>query len=142
MARGHGKNASFKIDDSGGTLRDISAHVKQVSGLPGSRNLSDSTAFGDSGERAQPGLQSASITVTGWLDTTATTGSYTVLSGLRTATATSSYEYGPMGTTTGLPKESGECWLESLVYDAEVTGTVPFTATLKLDGANTSGTFS
>lgn len=141
MARGHGKNAVFKIDDSGGTLRDISAHVHDVSGLPGGRSLSDSTAFGDGGEKSQPGLANATFTVTGWIDTTATTGSYTVLNGLRTTTATASFEYGPIGSTSGYPKHTGECWLQDLAFDATVTDTVPFKATLKLDGVTTDTTY-
>lgn len=141
MARGHGKDAIFKIDDSGGTLRDISAHVNSVSGLPGGRNLGDVTAFGDGGERSIPGLASASITVQGWLDTAATTGSYTVLNGLRTTTATSSIEYGPIGSTSGYPKYTAEVWLESLTFDATVAGPTPFSATLKLDNTVTATTY-
>lgn len=137
----HGKNAIFKIDDSSGTLRDISAHVHNVSGLPGSRNLGDVTAFGDGGERSLPGLASGAVTVTGWLDTTATTGSYVVLNGLRTTSATASFEYSPGGSVTGMPKTIGECWLESLNFDAEVTGPVPFTASLKLDGVTTDSVY-
>jgi|SRR6185369_1548095 len=141
MARGHGKNAVFKIDDSGGVLRDISAHVKGVSGLPGGRALGDTTAFGDSGERSIPGLASASFTVTGLADSAATTGSLAVLNGLRTTTATASFEYSPAGTATGMVKTAGECWLESLTFDTDVTGPVPFSAQFKLDGVTTDTTY-
>ncbi len=141
MARGHGKNAVFKIDDSGGTLRDISPHVHAVSGLPGGRNLGDVTAFGDGGERSMPGLASASFTVTGFADSTATTGSLAVLQGLRTTSATASFEYSPAGTGTGMVKTAGECWLETLTFDAEVTGPVPFSASFKLDGVTTDTTY-
>lgn len=141
MARAHGKNAVFKVSDSGATLRDISAFVHDVSGLPGGRNLSDTTAFGAGGETSQPGLASATFTVKGWLDTTALTGSYTVLNGLRTTTAVSNFEYGPMGGTTGMPKSTGNCWLQDLSYDVTVTDSVPFTATFKLDGITTETTY-
>lgn len=141
MARGHGKDSVFKIDDSGGTLRDISAHANSVSGIPGSRNLGDVTAFGDQGERSLPGLANGSITVQGHFDTAATTGSYVVLNGLRTATATSSVEYGPIGSTGGNPKYTCEVWMESLTFDATVTGPVPFSATFKLDGVVTATTW-
>lgn len=142
MAFTHGKDAYFSIDDSGGTLRNISPYVTQVSGLPGDRSLGSTTAFGDQGERFIPGLASASFTVSGHWDDTATTGSHTVLTGLRTATATSSFEYGPEGNTAGDIKISGECWLESLTYDASVDSVVPFQAQFRLDGIVTVGTFS
>jgi len=141
IARSHGKNSVFKIDDSGGVLRDISAHVKAVSGLPGGRALGDVTAFGDGGERSLSGLVSASFTVTGVADSVATTGSLAVLNGLRTTTATASFESSPGGTGTGQIKTAGECWLETLTFDADVTGPVPFSATFKLDGVTTDTTY-
>lgn len=141
MARAHGKNSVFKLDDSGGVLRDISPHVNNVSGLPGGRALSDTTAYGDGGERAIPGLASASFTVSGMADTTATTGTLAVLNGLRTTTATASFEYSPGGTATGLIKTAGECWLETLEIATSVTDKVPFTATFKLDGVTTDTTY-
>lgn len=113
-----------------------------MSGLPGGRALDDVTGAGDGGEKAIPGLVSASFTVKGWFDTAASTGSYTVLNGLRTTSATASFEYGPEGSTSGDVKYSGECWLESLVLDTEIRGAVPFQATFKLDGTLTVGTFS
>lgn len=81
------------------------------------------------------------MTINGWLDTTATTGTYVVLNGLRTTTATATIIYGPMGTTTGFPKETCEAWLESLVFDANISGTVPFVATFKMDGVSTSSVY-
>lgn len=141
MSRAHGKDAYFAIDDSGGSLRNISAHVDSVSGLPSARALSDVTAFTDTGERFIPGLQGATFTVSGHFDNTATTGSATVLNGLRTTTATSSFEYGPDSNTSGRTKYSGECWMESLTVDATVKDKVPFSASFRMDNALTVGTF-
>lgn len=141
MSRGHGKNLSCSLDDSAGTPRDITGHVTSVTGLPGNRALADVTAAGDAGDKSIPGRASASVTINGWLDTAATTGSYVVLNGLRTTTATATIIYGPMGTTTGFPKETAELWLESLVYDASIDGAVPFVATFKMDGVSTSSVY-
>ncbi|WP_427422659.1 hypothetical protein [Lysinibacillus fusiformis] len=141
MSRSHGKDAYFAVDDSGGTLRNISSNVNNVSGLPSARALSDVTAFTDAGERFIPGLQGAQFTVTGNADDTATTGTLTVLNGLRTASATSSFEYGPQSNTSGKVKYSGECWLENLTVDASVTDKVPFSAQFRMDNGLTVGTF-
>lgn len=141
MARFHGKDAHFSIDDSGGTLRDITRHVRSVNGLPGARQLSDVTAMGDEGTRSIPGLANVTFTVSGVFDTTATTGSYTVLNGLRTTTSTSTFEYGPAGSTGGAPKLTGECWMTEFTVDTSHTDAIPFSATFQVDGTVTATTF-
>jgi hypothetical protein len=138
MARTHGKDAVFSIKDSGATLRNLSAYIDSVAGLPGARALSDVTGFTDQGERSIPGLQSAAITVSGSFDSTAVTGPNVVFNGLRNAVATSTFEYGPEGSAAGKVKFTGECWLETYTVDAKVTDKVPFQATLKLDGVVTT----
>lgn len=142
MARTHGKNARFSIDDSGGTLRAIYADLDNVSGLPGAAQLSEVTAFGDAGERFIRGLQGTTFTISGHFNTGSATASITVLNGLRTAEATSSFEYGPEGSTSGKVKYSGECWMESFTVDAAVKDKVPFSATFRLDDGLTVGTYS
>lgn len=142
MAFTHGKNAVFAVDDSGGTLRTISQYVDNVQGLPGGRNLSEVTAFGDGGTKSIPGLQNVAFTVSGHFDSTATTGPNAVLNSLRTASATASFEYGPEGSTTGKVKFSGECWLTEYTVDSAVAEKVSFSASFQVDGTVTSGTYS
>jgi hypothetical protein len=138
----HGSGAAFKLDDSGGTLRTLTSYVDSVSGLPGGRELSAVTAFGDSGTRSIPGLQNITFSVSGHFDSTATTGPNAVINSLRAATATASFEYGPEGGTTGKVKYSGECWLTEYTVDASVSDKVSFSATFQVDGTVTAGTFS
>lgn len=138
----HGKDAAFKLDDSGGTLRTLSSYVDNVSGLPGARNLSEVTAFGDQGTKSIPGLANITFSISGHFDSTATTGPNAVLNGLRTATATATFEYGPEGGTSGKVKFSGECWLTNYVSDASVAEKVSFSADFQVDGTVSSGTFS
>lgn len=140
MAATHGKDTRFSVDDSGGTLRAIT-FVTEVQGLPGARDLAEITAMGDAGVKSIPGLQNAEFTVNGYFDSAATTGSATVLNGIRTATATSTFNYGPEGSTTGKVLLSGEAWLSSLTYDASVDQAVAFSATFRVDGAVTIGTY-
>lgn len=141
IARAHGKGSVFSVDDSGGTLRNISNHVDGVSGLPGAAQLSEVTSFGDAGERFIRGLEGNTFTVKGQFDTAASTGSITVLNGLRTATATSTFEYGPEGSTTGKIRYTGEAWLEGFTVDAAVKDKVPFSATFRLDNSLTVNTY-
>lgn len=130
----HGKDIDFQLDDAAGTLRAVKIYLNSVSGLPGARGLSETTAFGDQGTRYIPGLANTTFSIAGHWDTTATTGIITVLNGLRTATATSSVVYGPEGSTTGKVKYTAECWLSEFSVDAAVADRVPFAATFQVDG--------
>lgn len=138
MAFVHGKNAVFKLDDSGGTLRTLSAFIDNISGLPGARELSEVTAFGDSGTKSIPGLQDVDFSISGHFDSTATTGPNAVINSLRTATATASVEYGPEGSTAAMVKFTCECWLTSYEIEASVDDKVSFKAEFKVDGVVTA----
>lgn len=137
----HGKDAVFSLDDSGGTLRDVKIYLNQVSGLPGARALSEVTAFTDQGTKSIPGLANVTFSIAGHFDATATTGIFTVLNSLRTATATATFEYGPEGSTATRVKISGECWCTELTVDASVSDRVPIAATFQVDGVPTVGTY-
>lgn len=142
MSFTHGKDAVFKLDDSGGTLRTLTTYTDNVSGLPGGRGLSEVTAFSDQGVKSIPGLVNVSFTASGSFDSTATTGPNAVINSLRTATATATFEYGPEGGTTGKVKFTGECWLTEYTVDASVPEKVPWSASFQVDGVVTSTTFS
>jgi len=137
----HGKDAVFSLDDSGGTLRDVTIYLNQVTGLPGARALSEVTAFTDQGTKSIPGLANITFSIAGHFDATATTGIFTVLNSLRTATATATFQYGPEGTTTGRVKITGECWCTELTVDATVSDRVPIAASFQVDGVPTVGAF-
>jgi hypothetical protein len=137
----HGKDIDFQLDDSAGTLRLIKIYLDQVTGLPGGRGLSEVTSFGDGGTKSIPSLQNVTFSIAGSFDSTATSGVYTVLSGLRTATATSTFKYGPEGSTTGKAQFTGECWMTDFNVDANVKDKVPISATFQVDGTVTLTTY-
>jgi hypothetical protein len=137
MSFAHGKDAVFSLDDSGGTLRSIKIYLNSVTGLPGARALSEVTAFGDAGTKSLPGLANVTFQIGGHYDATASTGVATVLNGLRTATATASFEYGPAGSATGALKILGECWMTEYTIDASVSDRVPVAATFQVEGIPT-----
>lgn len=143
MAFVHGKNSKFLVDDSGGTLRNLSTYLDNVSGLPGGRELADVTVMGDGGHKFIPGLQNGEFSISGHYDPTTTTGPQAVLAGIAlSSTATSSFEYGPEGNSTGNVKLSGECWCEKYEITSSATEKVSFTASFKIDGTVTVGTFA
>ncbi|UBU11602.1 hypothetical protein [Nonomuraea gerenzanensis] len=143
MAFTHGKDSAFAVDDTGGTLRTLSQYVDNVSGLPGSRDLSEVTAFGDEGVKNIPGLVNATFSISGHFDSTVTTGPDAVLGALMTGqSATATFEYGPEGNTSGKVKYSGEAWITSYTAESSVSDKVSFSAEFQVDGVVTRGTYA
>jgi hypothetical protein len=120
----HGKNAAFKFDDSGGTLRDVSrtADVAEVS------------AFSNSSKAFVSGLKDGTITLTGSFD--ATVNGY--LTGILGSEV--DFEFYPIGTTGGNPKASGKAILTSYDRTPDIGGAVGFSAAFQITGDVTEGT--
>ena len=138
MAFVHGKTAVFKLDDSGGTLRDLSAYLNDV-GFPRNIDTAETTTFGVSGSSKTyiVGLNDATISVSGLFDATA--DGY--LAGVLGQSATLSFEYGPAGSTGGNIKYSGECIMTSYEVSASVGDAVQATAQFQVTGVITRGTW-
>lgn len=143
MAKFNSEEAVFKLDDSGGVLRDLTAHLLEVNGLPAAGEMRDITKLGDTvGHKFHRGIENVTFSIRGLFDDTATTGPNVVIRGLRTLTTSSSFEYGPSGGTTAKVKYSGECFLTNFVEVARVGSMVEFTADFQVNGGVTVGTFA
>tara|TARA_R100000278_G_scaffold35872_2_gene32258 strand:+ start:5844 stop:6251 length:408 start_codon:yes stop_codon:yes gene_type:complete len=129
----HGKSAAFKIDDSGGTLRDISNVLTDVA-VSRSADVAEVSAFSNSSKAYVAGLKDATITISGSFD--ATVDGY--LKGILGASG--SFEFYPIGTTGGNPKASGECIMTSYDRTPDVGGAVTFSAAFQVSGDVTEGT--
>ncbi len=129
----HGKNAAFKIDDSGGTLRDIIDVLTDVA-VSRTADVAEVSAFSNSSKAYVAGLKDATITISGSFD--ATVDGY--LKGILGAEG--SFEFYPIGTTGGNPKASGECIMTSYDRTPDVGGAVTFTAAFQVSGDVTEGT--
>jgi hypothetical protein len=139
----HGKNAVFSIDDTSAAARNLSQYLDSVSGLPGSRDMAEVTAFGDEGTKNIPGLFNTSFSISGHYDPTAVSGPDVVLGGLLAGqTVPADFEYGPGGSDTGAIKYSGVCWVTSYTAEASVGDKVSFSAELQVDGVVTRGTYA
>ena len=139
MAFVHGKSAVFKLDDSGATLRDLSAYLNDIS-LSRDIETAETTTFGVAGSAKTyiVGLSDATFSISGLFDATA--DGY--LSGVLGQSATLSFEYGPAGSTAGLVKYSGECIMTSYEVSAAVGDAVQASADFQVTGAITRGTWS
>jgi hypothetical protein len=135
----HGKSAVFKLDDSGATLRDLSAYLNDIS-LSRDIETAETTTFGVAGSAKTyiVGLSDATFSISGLFDATA--DGY--LAGVLGQSATLSFEYGPAGSTAGLVKYSGECIMTSYEVSAAVGDAVQASADFQVTGAITRGTWS
>ena len=136
MAFGHGKSAVFKLDDSGGTLRDLSSYINEAS-MPRDIETAETTAFGSSAKSYITGLTDATISISGMFDSVA--DGY--LAGVVGQAATLSFEYGPLGSTVSMIKYTGEAILTSYELSSPVGDVVTFSADLQVTGAITRTTW-
>lgn len=132
----HGKSASFKVDNSGGTLTDISNTLNSVS-FPREAETLETTSFGASDRAYVVGFKNQTISVEGSFDGTVDAHLAAVLG----QDATLSFEYGPEGTTVSFVKYTGECIMTSYETSAGVSDIVTFSAEFQITGAVTRGAF-
>lgn len=143
MGVAHSCESYFSIEDSGAaTLRNITPYLKTIKFK---RNQSANDVSVKDGLRAKkyrPGMRDGEFTLTGIWDDTALTGSRTVLRSLFSTAETVGYEYGPEGNQSGDIKESGECVVTDYEEDSPEDDVVLFSATIKVSGTITEGTFT
>ena len=130
----HGKSTDFAIDDTGGTSRNISDTLTDVS-FPQTIDTAETTAFGSSNKSYIVGLKDTTISVSGIWD--ATVDGY--LSG--TEPASRSFIFGPAGTTGGNVKYTGEAIMTNYSQSNPVGDVVTFSADFQVTGAVTRGTY-
>jgi hypothetical protein len=133
----HGKNASFKVDNSGGTLTNISDTLNSVS-FPREIETLETTSFGSSTRSYVVGFTDATISIEGSFDATVDAH----LAGILGQEASVSFEYGPEGTTNGQVKYTGEAFMTSYETSAGVGDIVTYSAEFQVTGAITRGVFA
>lgn len=133
-----GTNVAFKIDDAGGTERDMTSFW--VDGMPDLGNApQDTTVFGDLSERNEPGMQTASWSVTLQQNSSGTASPWTVMTGLLGGTVTDAKFY-PEGDASGRPEVVIPMRVVNIAPGGGVGEVGVFTAELVVDGTRTVGT--
>lgn len=140
MAFVHGKGGVFKIDNAAGTLQTLTAYCDQWS-IDNNVDVAETTTMGSEVKTYLSGQSDATISVSGLYDSTASTGPDVVLQGLIGLEATSTFELGPEGSTSGKTKYTGECFLTGYQISAAGGDAVKFTADFQVSGAITRTTF-
>ena len=134
MAFTDGQRSRFRIADTGGVMRDLSAYITEVSGLPGERTLNEVTALGDMGARFKPGAEAVQFTLRGLFDDTPDAGADAVLGALRYHTAATAFEYAPAGLAVDSVRYAGDCWVRSYELLSRSGEIVSWRATLQVEG--------
>lgn len=142
MAKVHGKNTAVLLDNTAGALTNIRTWTDSVDGLPGEIEMSDVTPFGSEGHYNIPGLENASVSISGSYD-----GDAAAISGIMGTTAqrkaaTRSFEYGPAGNAAGAIKYLAEVWVTNFTITSAVADKVSWSATLQVDGTVSQGVFA
>jgi len=141
MAKYHGKDSYFAIEDSGATtLRDVGQYCDSID-FGRETALAKSTTIGLEDETYLSGLNGATISLSGKWDDAATTGPHVVLNGLVGSDVSVGFEYGPAGNTTGRARLTGECFVESYSVSSPLEDVVKFSASIRITGVVTTGTF-
>lgn len=131
----HGKSTAFKLDDSTGSLKDISNVLTDV-GFPQTVETAETTSFGSSAKTYIVGLSDSTVSLSGNWDATVDAH----LAGILAQSATVSFEYYPEGeavTPLTAVKYSGEAILTSFEKSGAVGDVVTFSAELQVTGAVT-----
>jgi len=139
MAKFNSKVSKFLIKDTGGTVRDLSAYLTEISGIPGERELIPWLTIGGSSREKIPSVENnGPIRLAGFFDDTATSGPDIVLAALRTYETRTEFNYGPKGSTTGFRRFDGFVFVRRYEVRSIPGELVAFVAELEVDGAITS----
>ena len=135
MAFVHGKDSVIKIDNSSGSLTDISAYVNNID-FPISADVAETTVMGVDNKTYIVGLKDASLSISGLWDATID-GILGVVVG---QSATLSFEISPEGTASGKIKYTGEMICTEYGQNPPVGDVVSYSASFQVTGAVTRGT--
>ena len=132
MSKFNSRVSVFKYDTTGDSLTDVSAYLTEISGLPGERELLDSTTIGDAGREREPSLENGIIRLAGFFDDTATIGPDAIFGTQLVHTSAMNFEYWPEGLTG--TKYHGTAWVRRYELTSRVGEMVGFTVELEVNG--------
>jgi hypothetical protein len=133
MAFSHGTNRVFKLDNSAGTLVDLSSYITSVT-FPRSIESMETTTLGNTDKTYIPGLKDGTISIEGKWDSTLDAHMDGIMGKLVT------FEDYPTGTGSGQVKRTGEALVTSYEQTGGVDSPNEWSAELQCSGAITRST--
>jgi hypothetical protein len=138
----HGKNAYIQLDNSAGTLVDLSSITNEVS-FSLSIDTNETSVFGTSAKQYITGLNDGTISLTGLFDATSATVIEGTINALIAGTlASATLVFGPEGSAATKKKYTQEVLVTSYEIGAPVGDVVSLTVEFQRTGATTFSTFS
>lgn len=135
MAFQAGKSALFKIGNSAAVLTDISAYLDDIN-FPSLAETPETTTFGANSKTRIVTLKDANISIKGPWDPTFDA----IMTGIYGLSARA-FEFGPIGSTAGNPKRTGNAILQNYQVQTPVGGAITFTAQFQVTGDVTATTY-
>jgi hypothetical protein len=141
------RNQHFSIVDSdGSSTRDLSPYLTGIDGLPGTKELIDTSRIGDSGRTFTRSLWNGTAVLEYLYSNVTTSGISLVLDNLIDMSTATTFAYGPTGTSSGGTyinrKISGSCWVRSNTITGRVASAVSGRADIQIEGTVNFGTFT
>lgn len=138
MPFSHGSKAKVSLDNSAGTLTDISSYVTNIS-MPRSLDTSDASVLGLTSKQYVVGMDDATVSLDCKFDPVIDA----LLDGIKYGTAAGTsltLRYDPQGSTTGLPRYTMECWLTSFEVNTPIGDVASISVSLQVTGGITRST--
>jgi hypothetical protein len=143
VAFSHGKAASFSVGTAAipATPTDITTYLTSIS-FPRSVDTAESSTFGDTSKSYLVGLSDGTISIEGKLDPTVEHHLADLAAQAHSLAGVAlNFEYGPQGTTGGLPKYTGTCHLTSFEESTDIGDAASFSAEFQITGDVTRATY-
>jgi len=141
MAFVHGKNAYIQLDNSSGTLVDLSSITNEIS-FSIAIDTAETSVFGTNAKQYITGQNDATISLTGLFDATSATVIEGTIDALIAGTiASATLVFGPEGNAAGKKKYTQETIVTSYEIGAPVGDVVSLSVEFQRTGATTISTF-
>lgn len=134
MPFGHGSKAFFQLDNSSGTLTNLTTYITSISYSPAAGTAETST-LGKTRKEFIAGLRDAQISIEGVFDPALDAVLDAALGVERT------FEFGPQGNTVGSVRYTGEAICTAYEASVDMGDAGRWTATLQPTGTVARNTF-
>jgi hypothetical protein len=142
MAFVHGKNAYIQLDDSAGTLQNLSSISNEIT-FSLSIDTAETSVFGTNAKQYITGQNDATVSLTGLFDAASATIIEGTIDALVAGTiASATLVFGPEGSANGKKKYTQETIVTSYEIGAPVGDVVSLSVEFQRTGATTISTFS
>lgn len=142
MAFVHGKNAFIQLDNSAGTLTDLSSISNDIS-FSLNIDTAETSVFGVAAKQYISGQNDATVSLSGLFDATSATVIEGTINALIDGTnASATLVFGPEGNAAGKKSYTQEVIVTSYAIGAPVGDVVSLSVEFQRTGATTMGTFS